>query len=142
MDRDMKITVTDQPDAEDAAFIRDQLRRFNLLHAPDDAYQPLSVFMIDSTGRLTGGLLGVTYWNWLHIETLWLHEDVRGQGYGRKLLQAAEQEAVRRGCLHAHVDTMDFQSPAFYQREGYTVWGVLEDLPPGHQRIFMRKEIS
>jgi GNAT superfamily N-acetyltransferase len=138
---DMKITVTDKPDIEDNAFIRDQLTRFNLLHAPEDQLMPLAVMMVDAKGALTGGLIGVTYWGWLHIETLWLRENVRGQGYGRKLLKAAEEEALRRGCLHVHVDTLDFQSPDFYKREGYTVWGVLDDLPPGHQRIFLKKDL-
>ncbi|MCA9909224.1 MAG: GNAT family N-acetyltransferase, partial [Anaerolineae bacterium] len=51
-------------------------------------------------------------------------------------------EALRRGCNYAHVDTLDFQAPDFYRQLGYTVWGQLDDLPPGHTRYFMRKTLS
>ena len=58
------------------------------------------------------------------------------------MLAMAEQEALRRGCHHAHLDTLDFQAPAFYEKLGYTLWGTLEDLPLGHQRYFYQKELS
>jgi hypothetical protein len=52
----------------------------------------------------------------------------------------AEEEAIRRGCCHAYLDTFDFQAPGFYRKLGYSEWGVLEDFPPGHQRIFLKKD--
>jgi hypothetical protein len=27
-------------------------------------------------------------------------------------------------------------------KHGYTVFGVLDDLPPGHQRFFLRKDLA
>ena len=29
----------------------------------------------------------------------------------------------------------------FYERAGYSVFGILEDYPPGHTRYFMRKDL-
>jgi hypothetical protein len=57
------------------------------------------------------------------------------------MMAQAEAEAIRRGCRHAHVDTIDFQAPDFYLKLGYTVWGVLDDIPPGHRRIFLKKDL-
>jgi hypothetical protein len=42
---------------------------------------------------------------------------------------------------HAMVDTFDFQAPGFYQKLGYVEWGVLEDFPGGHRRIYFRKDL-
>jgi hypothetical protein len=36
---------------------------------------------------------------------------------------------------------MSFQAQPFYEKQGYTVFGVLEDLPDGHKRIFLKKDL-
>ena len=53
-----------------------------------------------------------------------------------------ESVAVRRGCTHAHLDTFSYQARPFYERRGYSVFGTLDDYPPGHQRFFMAKRLS
>jgi GNAT superfamily N-acetyltransferase len=136
------ITIEDDPTPEDVQTVREGLHAFNRLHAPDDAYQPVALFLRDADGSLLGGLLGETYWGWLHVGILWLEEKARRRGHGSRLLAAAEQEAVRRGCHHAHLDTMSFQSLPFYEKRGYSAWGVLQDLPSGHSRIFLSKKLS
>ena len=68
------------------------------------------------------------------MDLLWVREDLRGRGYGKRLLQAAE--AVKRGCRHALLDTMSFQAPLFYERQGYVLYGVLDDFPGEHQRRY------
>jgi GNAT superfamily N-acetyltransferase len=100
------------------------------------------VFVRDAKAEIVGGLLGGTYWGWLYVDILWVKDSLRGQGYGRALLAEAEQEAVRRGCRHAHLDTMSFQALEFYQQQGYTVFGELHDLPTGHSRHFMKKRLQ
>lgn len=47
--------------------------------------------------------------------------------------------ASDRGCTRAHVDTFSYQAKPFYERHGYEVFAVLDDDPPGHERIFLRK---
>jgi hypothetical protein len=37
---------------------------------------------------------------------------------------------------------MSFQAPEFYKKHGYSVWGRLEDFPPGNQRIFLQKPLA
>ena len=136
------LTVVENADPADTTFIHNQLDQYNLLHAEDDHHQMLSVFARNEAGELIGGLLGGTYWGWLHIDILWVRADTRQHGLGKQLMHEAETEALRRGCKHAHVDTHDFQAPDFYLHLGYSVWGILDDLPPGHQRIFYRKDLG
>ena len=90
-------------------------------------------------GDVLGGVIGETYWNWLYVNLMWLREDLRGQGYGQRLLAMAEEEARKRGAEYAYLDTFSFQAPEFYKKQGYEVFGTLENFPPGHQRYFMRK---
>jgi GNAT superfamily N-acetyltransferase len=102
----------------------------------------MGIFIRNPGGQILGGLLGDTYWGWLYVSILWIDERLRGQGYGEKLLAAAEQEAIRRGCSHAHLDTMSFQAQPFYEKHGYTVYGVLEDQPAGHKKIYLQKKLT
>lgn len=83
-----------------------------------------------------------TYWQWLCIVVLWVHESFRGAGYGKALLAAAEQEAVKRGCQYAYLDTFSFQALEFYQKRGYVVFGELPNFPQGHSRYFLKKELK
>jgi GNAT superfamily N-acetyltransferase len=130
------------PDAEAILAVRDGLIAYNRTKAEDDHFQPVTIVLRDPEGHVVGGLLGATYWGWLVVEILWVAEGFRGQGRGRTLLDMAEQEALRRGCRHAHLDTMIFQARAFYEHAGYTIFGTLRDLPLGHSRYFMSKTLD
>jgi GNAT superfamily N-acetyltransferase len=136
------IVLEENPSETDIEFVRKGLEGFNLRHAPAADHRELILLVRDADGGLAGGLLGETYWGWLHIGILWLDEKIRGQGFGTRLLAAAEAEARRRGCHHAHLDTMSFQALPFYEKQGYRVWGELPDLPLGHRRIFLSKALQ
>lgn len=97
------------------------------------------MFLKDTDGKIVGGLEGSTYWGWLNIRLLWVSDDLRGSGYGRKLVETAEKYAADRGCNGAVVDTFSFQARGFYEALGYTVFGSLDDFPTGYKRIYMVK---
>lgn len=102
-------------------------------------YVDLNILVRDGENNVVGGLLGYTHLNWLFINLMWLAEDVRGQHIGRRVLQMAEAEAIKRGCSHCHLDTFDFQAREFYEACGYSVFGCLDDYPSGHKRYFLQK---
>lgn len=131
-----------EPAPADVQFINERLREYNLLYAEDDGHRPLAVFLRDEDGAIAGGLVGGTYWGWLHIEALWIREDARGAGHGSALLRLAEEQALRRGCQHAHLTTHDFQARPFYEKHGYTVFGQLKDLPRGRVKYYMQKTLA
>ena len=133
-----------EPEPSDAvrAAILDGLRAFNRRHAEAPDFEPLVLSARDEAGEILGGLVGLTGWRWLHVDLLWVDDAHRGGGVGRRLLRAAEAEALRRGVRHVDLDTFDFQARPFYEREGYVVFGVLEDFPPGHTRFFMKKDLD
>lgn len=71
---------------------------------------PLSLALRAPDGALVGGLYGATMWGWLEIDGLWVTPEARGGGLGRRLLDAAEREARRRGCGGVRLGTFDFQA--------------------------------
>jgi len=135
------ITYEPTPLPDDVATVRAGLAAYNRQHALDDTFSPLTLFIRDDQGAVIGGLLGGTIWHWLYVDILWLSDALRGQGYGSRLLAEAERIAVERECIASHLDTMSFQALAFYERHGYSVYGVLENFPPGHRKYLLQKPI-
>lgn len=134
----IEIEITDAPSAGDSGFIFRRLVEFNEVRTQPANARELAVFARRGP-ELVAGLIGFTHWNWFHIRYLWVDESSRRQGLGRRLMIAAEREARLRGCKHAHLDTFSFQAVPFYERLGYSVFGRLEDYPPGHTKVFLQK---
>jgi GNAT superfamily N-acetyltransferase len=78
----------------------------------------IGVYVRDDKGVMLGGLIGVRKGDWLNIDYLWVSETVRGSGVGSQLIKTAEEEARRKGCKHALVDTASFQARPFYEKQG------------------------
>ncbi|ONI75406.1 GNAT family N-acetyltransferase [Kribbella sp. ALI-6-A] len=102
----------------------------------------LSVKVVDDAGEIVGGLTAWTWAGLLGIEMLWIREDHRSEGWGSKLLLAAEEEARRRGCDRACVSSFTFQAPDFYQRHGYTETGRTLGIPGGAEDVHMFKKLD
>lgn len=96
----------------------------------------------DDTGAAIGGLWGISLFRWLHVEMLLVPETMRNQGVGTALMGLAETEARRRDCLGMYVDTFSFQAAPFYEKLGFTRFGVLQDCPPGYARLFFQKRLA
>jgi GNAT superfamily N-acetyltransferase len=96
----------------------------------------------DDAGSTVGGLWAVSLFRWLHVEMMLVPEQMRGRGIGSALMVAAESEARSRGCLGMYVDTFSFQAGPFYEKMGFSQFGVLDDCPPGHRRLFLQKRLA
>ena len=121
--------------------LREALNQFNEKIVGDDGHKSINITEYDKNGNLIGGIIGGTYWGWMHIDVLWVHENHRREGIGTKLLLEAEKEAVRRGCHHVHLDTMSWQAPGFYNKHGYEIIGILPDIPSGYQKYLLMKKL-
>jgi GNAT superfamily N-acetyltransferase len=138
---EMSYNIEESNAESDIKAVQDGLKGFNDAITGDGNYSPVTLVVRDEQGQVIGGLLAHIYWQWIYVAILWLHEDIRGQGLGSQLLARAEQIGLAKGCHSIHLDTMSFQAPDFYLKHGYTIWGQLDDYPPGHRRIFLKKSL-
>jgi len=97
--------------------------------------------IVDDAGDVVAGFSGHTWGGCCVLTNVWVHESLRGRGYGRALLLAAEAEAVRRRCEQVVLATHDFQAPGFYERMGYARRAVIEGQPRGHADIVFVKRL-
>ncbi len=105
--------------------------------------RPIGAELSDSiSGEVLGGLWGQTELGLLFLNMFFLPEDIRGQSLGERLLSTIEEEAIKRGCRRAVVETSSFQAPDFYKRHGYKEFGQVEFGLPGHARVFLRKSLE
>jgi GNAT superfamily N-acetyltransferase len=136
------LVVTAAPDPAEVQAIRGGLEAHNAAQGVPGDWVPLAVVVRDEQGSVVGGLTGGTYWGWLYISHMWIHEGLRGQRHGSRVLLEAQAEAVKRGCHHAYLDPQDFQALPFYLNRGYTVYGELQDMPLGHTRYSLQKRLE
>jgi len=97
------------------------------------------VTLRDAAGALVGGLRAVPNLGACEVRAVWIDPDRRG-GAGRRLMDALEAEAARRGYAFVFLDTYDFQARGFYERIGYTAFSEL-DYPDGTKRFWLRKAL-
>jgi GNAT superfamily N-acetyltransferase len=138
MDEEYHIENLEQPAWD---IIGGGINHFNHQRAGEDHAKSLCVVLKTPSGEIVGGAIGATYWDWFHLDLMWVKEELRGKGYGTLILLQAEEEARRRGATYVFLDTFDFQAPEFYKRYGYEVFGELPDFPAGHTRYFMKKRL-
>jgi ribosomal protein S18 acetylase RimI-like enzyme len=101
------------------------------------------VMTIRQKGKIAAGLIADTYFGWMYVNALWVHERYRGKGWGQSLMEAAETEARKRGVRNVFLASFSFQAPNFYVKLGYRVFGRLADFPAGtgHQFILLTKAL-
>ena len=136
------LDVTDRAHAEACKVVERELVAFNVAHSGASDVRDLAVLIRDQVGHVVGGLIGKTARGWLVIDLLFVPETLRRSGVGRRMMDAAEAEAVRRGCRHARVSTYSFQAPGFYPKLGYEVYGVLDDYPGEIRSYFLQKHLA
>ena len=140
----MTLHITNVNNDDMKNFVRDNVFYYNMEHFPDEIkgrYQEIQLYLQDDENQVRGGILGETCWNWLEIHYLFVELSLRGQGYGRKLIQEVEKIALEKKCDFIKVDTLSFQALDFYKKEGYEVYGKIENAG-GHTHYYMKKELN
>jgi GNAT superfamily N-acetyltransferase len=138
----VRVSLEVNPAAADIDTITLGLRAFNEAHVGPTERVSLAAFVRDADGRVRGGATASIKYGWVHVDMLWLADPLRGRGLGTAVMDAVENDARRRGCLGAHLETTDYQALPFYEKRGYHVFGVLEGYPVGSRSYYLRKELK
>ena len=103
--------------------------------------RPIRIFLRNPRDEVVGGVIANCFGGWVYIALLWVEKSLRNQGYGTRLMELLEAEAVQYGCQHAHLDTYSFEARPFYERLGYVLFATLEDYPEGYCKYFLKKRL-
>jgi GNAT superfamily N-acetyltransferase len=136
------LQVTRRPRSQDVSELRDALSEFNIRTTGYKQWQELAIFVRADDGGLEAGISALVWGGCCEVDLLWVAEDSRGQGLGRRLLQRIEDEARALGCRKLILTTYSFQAPAFYEKLGFRVAGRIDDHPRGHAYLLLEKGLD
>lgn len=139
----MHIEVDYQFNEKDAEAISNGLVEFNTPFFGHIKTIPFIVCLKDENQKVVGGVVA-----WMRpgiqllcVDIIWVSEHLKNQGYGTRLMLAAEAEGLKQGCTHSQVETLPFQAKEFYEKLGYIEIGRVEKLYGDHDAFYMRKNL-
>ncbi|MGE7368053.1 GNAT family N-acetyltransferase [Neorhizobium sp. NPDC001467] len=135
----IELTITDDWLPEEEKAIEAPLVAYNLKRFGNPEFRNLGIFLRDPDGNVEGGLVGRTGRGWLYTKLLFVPEHLRRQGFAGRLLKAAEDEARRRGCIGAYIDSLNPDAVAAYQQHGYQIAGHVGPFSAGHGLTWLFK---
>lgn len=141
----MSVYITKELNKQDKQKIEDELYKFNLKHFPVDLrgrYEEINLCLKDEKGIVRGGIIAEVCWNWLEIHTFMIDEELRKSGFGTKLLVALEKIAIEKDCDFIKVDTLSFQALGFYEKNGYEVFGRVDNVGRDYQHYYLKKDLK
>ncbi|MDP1604485.1 MAG: GNAT family N-acetyltransferase [Legionella sp.] len=129
---------------EESEYISNEIMHFNAQKVPFTQKETpiFKRYVIKNDDEIIAGINAVMYhWGILYIDELFVAEAHRHQKLGGYLLRRVEDEARELGASLSHTDTFDFQAKDFYLKQGYDIFGTLENCPPNHCRFFLKKNL-
>ncbi len=84
------------------------------------------------------------YSKYFYLSDLLVEKEYRKHGIGKQLLELLENEISKLGVEYVWTWTAGFEAPAFYLKQGYTVFTTFENYyPSGHARVgFIKKLVT
>ena len=130
-----------EPNPEDKKVMVEGLLSHHAKSGHPRKSETYSILLKDENKKVLGTVIVTFLWNGMEINSLWVDESIRKRGWGRKLMQAVEEEAIKRGCTIAHTNTFPWQAPEFYKKLGYKLYGKLDDFPEGSSLGYFSKRL-
>ena len=129
-------TIRDKHDPAEIKLLSDGLTQHAASVGVPADLADLGIFAQNTAQEVMGGLIAQVGWAFCYVKLFWVHESLRRQGIGRKLMDMAEEQALKRRCHTMAVDTYNYQGPDFYPKLGFGEFGRIDGL--GHDRNLTR----
>lgn len=107
----------------------------------NDAWEFFTFFVRDPNNTILGGCNGCALYGLIYIDSLWVSDSIRNQGWGTRLVNAALEYGKEKGCTFATVNTMDWEALAFYKKLGFKLESECHGFQKNSVCYFLRKEL-
>jgi GNAT superfamily N-acetyltransferase len=111
------------------------------MHGADILSGDFYLYAIEKNSKeVIGGVMG-SLGKYMRLRYVWIKDNCRSQGIGRKLLEKIEEFARSKGSRFILLNTYEFQAKPFYEKIGYKCIGTIPKWIEGYDCHFMRKEL-
>ena len=141
MKDESKIVVSESHPNEVIQFLEERIYEHNSTKVGKTDGRFFAKTIRDSDKNIIAGISGWTWADACEITLLWVGDECRNQGFGKQLLEAAEEEAKRNNCKVILLRSFAFQAPSFYEKHDYKIEFVTKDFPPGYDYYCLIKRI-
>lgn len=84
-----------------------------------------------------GGASGWIEFGWYYLDQLYISDEYRKKGIGSKIIKELERISRNKDCMGIKTETWSFQAKEFYEKQGFTIYGELNDCPPGAVEYYL-----
>ncbi|MNP31462.1 Acetyltransferase (GNAT) family protein [compost metagenome] len=139
--------ITESWIEKENSIVHKKIIDYNLSKIPSEILRDeegtVEITIVNENDEVVAGITASIYWKQMHVDYLWVDECLRGQNKGTELLVKAESIARQHHCRYIQLETFSFQAPEFYKKQGFTVFGMLEDSPcDGATQYFLKKVLK
>lgn len=101
--------------------------------------QTFTIYAENEDADIVGGICGSYANDYMKIEWVWIDEQYRGQGLGRKIFNQLHDLALAKNCKYIDLETLEFQAKDFYEKLGFKLIATLPNWVGGYDAYIMRK---
>lgn len=138
---DYHFEYQEEPIQDDELVLNDGISKEAALKKNMERIKPFRVYIKNAEKIVLGGISGTIIYGSLYVDMLWLKEDLRRQGLGKKLMMIAEKIGRDQQCSFATVNTMDWEALEFYQKLDYEIEFVREGYAKESTMYMLRKKL-
>lgn len=137
-----ELTFVENPDPKDVQILNEGIME----HAKKiKGFGPIrffGFFVHDQNNQIVGGCQCDLLYGCLYVGSLWVSENLRGQGYGTSLMAAVEKLAREQKCHFIAVNTMNWEALDFYKKLGFKVEFQRHGFMGDSVFYFLRKDLK
>jgi len=124
----LNISLVNQLPEETRKKMEQGLKEYEVSHKIDVDYTPFSLILLNEKNETIGVLEAFSSYSSIYINDMWVDKEHRGKGYGKQLLTELGRRFKGKGLHYINLVTCAFQAPEFYEKCGYTVEFVRENI--------------
>ncbi len=137
----MNVIIDKNPSKVEVDRLNNLLFEYNQSKVRDYSYNDFIIKLEDESKQMVAGIHCIIGGGWLYIDSLWVKQNLRNEGFGKKLVKMAEDEALKQDCIGIYLYTYSFQSPKFYKKLGFREFGTLNNFAKDHKKQYMVKSL-
>ena len=122
-----------------ANYLSTELKSYNESIVGPYQRKPYAIYIKSQSGEVIAGIKGDVFERICSVHLMWVHENCRQQGFGKKIMLRLDKYATKMGCKFIQLDTAAFQAKAFYEKLGFSTIATLPEGFMGSNQYIMRK---